>query len=138
MSNVLDHIAADPSSFARQMHDVLELWRRSLQEGEAELQSGAGSNDILSTAASRNGQRIRDTHGKRSADLMKSSEALASAMSLAQQQGSLWADWGKYLLDATERACLTMDTLRKRGDIFLEHDPRPCPSIKYTFKVRLS
>lgn len=136
MSNVFDHIAADPSSFARQMHDVLELWRRSLQEGEAELQSGAGSNDILSTAASRNGQRIRDTHGKRSADLMKSSEALASAMSLAQQQGSLWADWGKYLLDATERACLTMDTLRKRGDIFLEHEAQGCPPVlAYDYEI---
>lgn len=93
MSNIFDHLAADPSSFARQLNDVFDLWRRSMQDSESEMQAGVGSSDILSTAASRNAQRIRDVHGKRSAELMKNSEALASAMNLAQQQGSLWADW---------------------------------------------
>ncbi len=136
MSNIFDHLAADPSSFARQLNDVFDLWRRSMQDSESELKAGVGSSDILNTAASRNAQRIRDVHGKRSAELMKNSEALASAMNLAQQQGSLWADWGKYLLDATERACLTMDTLRKRGDIFLEHEAKGCPPVlAYDYEI---
>ncbi|NCZ60596.1 MAG: DUF3141 domain-containing protein, partial [Betaproteobacteria bacterium] len=50
-------------------------------------------------------------------------------MQEAQLRGQLWAQWASYWLDASQRAVLTTDTLRKRGDIFLEHEAKGCPPV---------
>lgn len=136
MGNIFKHLAPDPSALARQMSDAMALWQQSMTTAEAELHSSAGVNELLATAASRNAQRIRETHGKRSQDLMHSTEALLQSMRDMQQQGALWAEWSKYLIDASERALLTMDTLRKRGDIFLEHEEQGCPPVlAYDYEI---
>ena len=136
MGNIFNHLAPDPAAFARQLHDLMSLWQRSVKTAETELHSTAGSGELLSTAASRNAERIRETHSKRSQELIQKTEALLQAMQDAQQQGALWTDWSSYLRDASERALLTMDTLRKRGDIFIEHEEQGCPPVlAYDYEI---
>ncbi|MDO9159841.1 MAG: DUF3141 domain-containing protein [Burkholderiaceae bacterium] len=41
----------------------------------------------------------------------------------------MWEAWAEYLRDAAERGVLTLDALRKRGDIFLSHEEAGCPPV---------
>lgn len=51
-------------------------------------------------------------------------------------EGGIAKDWQDYLTDAGQRMVLTLDTLRKRGDIFLEHEEAGCPPVLiYDYEV---
>lgn len=109
--------------------DLLDASRRGLQSTESELAALADTSNILATAVSKQGKRIVDTHSARSHDALANAETLLEAIRAKQGEGMLMTAWGEYLRDATERAVLTMDTLRKRGDIFLEHEAAGCPPV---------
>ena len=47
----------------------------------------------------------------------------------AQGTGALTSAWEAYWKDAAQRLVLTMDTLRQRGDNFLEHEEAGCPPV---------
>ncbi|MEQ8823081.1 MAG: DUF3141 domain-containing protein [Filomicrobium sp.] len=47
----------------------------------------------------------------------------------AQAAGTLQQDYLEYLEDAGQRAVLTLDTLRQRGDIFFEHEAAGAPPV---------
>jgi hypothetical protein len=59
------------------------------------------------------------------ADMGKAVEDLSEG----QRNGSLFDAWQAYWKDAAQRAVLTMDVLRQRGDIFLEHEEAGCPPV---------
>ncbi|NCX73325.1 MAG: DUF3141 domain-containing protein, partial [Betaproteobacteria bacterium] len=129
MSSIFDQIVVNPSMLSKQLADAFALWRQSLEHTQAEMQAGSGSFDLLKTAASRHTERMRESHSKRGQALAQRSQDMAAAMQEAQLRGQLWAQWASYWLDASQRAVLTTDTLRKRGDIFLEHEAKGCPPV---------
>ncbi|NDA93076.1 MAG: DUF3141 domain-containing protein [Betaproteobacteria bacterium] len=129
MSSIFDQIVVNPSMLSKQLEDAFALWRQSLEHTQAEMQAGSGSFDLLKTAASRHTERMRESHSKRGQALAQRSQDMAAAMQEAQLRGQLWAQWASYWLDASQRAVLTTDTLRKRGDIFLEHEAKGCPPV---------
>ncbi|MEM8731816.1 MAG: DUF3141 domain-containing protein, partial [Pseudomonadota bacterium] len=46
--------------------------------------------------------------------------------------------WRSYLVDANQRAALTLDALRQRGDIFIAHEEAGCPPVlAYDYEVVL-
>jgi len=62
----------------------------------------------------------------------------AESMDEAQKTGRLFDAWQGYWLDAAQRMVLTLDTLRRRGDIFVEHEEAGCPPVlKYDYEVVL-
>ncbi len=109
--------------------DALAALTRGLHDSQAEMEAGAQTGTILGHAAERHGRRIAETHSQRTRELLARSEALVTALAGAQGNGTLAALWQAYLRDAGERAVLTLDTLRKRGDIFLEHEAAGCPPV---------
>jgi len=42
---------------------------------------------------------------------------------------SLWEDWGRYAVDAAQRSVLFLDTLRQRGNGYLEHEQAGRPPV---------
>lgn len=116
--------------------DALNALRAGLSTAEHELEAGAATADILATAASRQSRRITDTHARRTRDTVEKSEALIDGLRRAQSEGNLAQAWGDYLRDAAERWVLTLDTLRKRGDQFLDHEAAGCPPVlAYDYEV---
>jgi pimeloyl-ACP methyl ester carboxylesterase/tellurite resistance protein len=109
--------------------DLIATTRRSMHDLKAELDAVSATADILATATSRHAKRIGETHSKRLNGVLSSGEALLSALRQSQADGQLQADWTSYLRDAAQRSVLTMDTLRKRGDIFLSHEEAGCPPV---------
>jgi pimeloyl-ACP methyl ester carboxylesterase/tellurite resistance protein len=137
MANIFDLF--DPTrqpAVPRPEGDVLAVLRRSMRDANTEIDASSATFNILTTAASRHAQRINDVHSRRSHDTLSAAEALMSDMRRAQADGTLATDWTAYWRDAAERGLLTLDTLRKRGDIFLEHEAAGCPPVLvYDYEV---
>lgn len=94
-------------------------------------EASAETANILHIAALRRAQRICDSQSKRQQELLVGSERLAEALREKRDKGNLGLDWMEYLRDIGERAVLCMDTLRERGDIFLEHEAAGCPPVLF-------
>ena len=93
---------------------------------------------ILSRAASRNGQRIAHAHGERLKKSLAALSAAAQALSQPQAANALGADWAAYLRDRAERLALTLDVLRERGDIAIEHEGSGCPPVLiYDYEIAM-
>lgn len=127
MASVFDLL--DPAlqpAVPRAETDLLASLRQSMQSFEAEMDASTATGNILSTAATRHGQRIADSHAQRTKDVVEMAQSLIDKLRLAQGEGRLQSDLGAYFRDATERAVLTLDALRKRGDIFISHEAAGC------------
>ena len=130
MTSIFDFF--DPKRFQhipKPQKDVVESTRRTMKVMQSEVQSGAETTNILSTSGTRHGKRIADTHARRSRESLEHATQLGQSLRKSIARGSLFKDWAAYVRDASERAVLTVDTLRKRGDIFLEHEAAGCPPV---------
>ncbi len=96
-------------------------------------QLGLQSN-ILSRVVALQSKKIADHHGDRTHGLMDRFGALAGQIiGTPQAQMGVFA---AYLHDATQRMILTMDALRERGDVCLEHEGAGCPPVlSYDYDV---
>jgi len=116
--------------------DAMDATHRTTEMMESEVEAASSNAKILSASASRQSQRIVDTHSRRAKELMEDTSALGQSLRESQAQGVIMQDLAEYLRDAAERAVLTVDTLRKRGDIFLEHESAGCPPVLvYDYEV---
>ena len=137
MANVFDLF--DPArqpDVPRLESDVLARMQETLKTAEAEIGAASETFDILSTAASAHSARISKAHSARAEAALEQAKALISDLQSAQAEGRLGPDLAEYLRDAWERMILTLDALRKRGDIFLEHEAAGCPPVLvYDYEV---
>jgi hypothetical protein len=89
--------------------------------------------EILSRAATIQAQKITEHHSDRVLNLTSDLRDLAVQFTQTKSVGSAWAD---YVKDAVPRVALTMDALRERGDVFLEHEAAGCPPVlAYDYEV---
>ncbi|PZQ47626.1 MAG: alpha/beta hydrolase [Rhodovulum sulfidophilum] len=98
-------------------------------------ESAAGA-ELMWRAAARQATTIAGGHDAR---LRRSAGRLAAGIEDAAarlSRGGLPADWAAYLLDRAQRAVLTLDTLRERGDVFVAHEAAGCPPVLvYDYEV---
>ncbi|WP_084652045.1 DUF3141 domain-containing protein [Ottowia thiooxydans] len=136
MANIFDLLdSRQPSSRLRPENDVMDIARQNAENMQQALDASTYNANVLSDAASQNGRRILSEHGKRGSELLEAVQTLGGSIQ-QQQAGPLAEAWLEYLRDAGERALLSMDTLRKRGDIFLEHEAADCPPVLiYDYEV---
>lgn len=137
MANVFDLFdPAHQPQVPRPEDDVLAAMRRAMTTTGAEIDAGAATLNILTTATQRQSSRISTTHSARAEAALEQGRNLMEVLRAAQAEGRLGDDYAEYLRDAWERMILTMDTLRKRGDIFLEHEAAGCPPVLvYDYEV---
>ncbi|MBL8302494.1 MAG: DUF3141 domain-containing protein, partial [Ideonella sp.] len=137
MANIFDlfDLARQPV-VPRHDGDAPGALKRSMRTIESELSASSDTTHILTTAASRHVQRISSVHSERAHDTYSKAEAMLERLRSAQASGKLLNDWVSYLRDSAERAVLSLDTLRKRGDIFLAHEDAGCPPVLvYDYEV---
>lgn len=82
---------------------------------------------LLQTAASRHVERMRETAATRRQKFKASLRDLQDSM--VANPTALTVAWSDYLRDVGERSVLTLDALRKRGDIFLDHEAAGTPPV---------
>ncbi|MDI4656032.1 DUF3141 domain-containing protein [Xanthobacter autotrophicus] len=116
--------------------DALDVVRGSVDGGRTEIDAIARTANIVATAAARHSRRIETTHSERVRGLIDDAGAMVTGLHREYGMGRLAQSWLDYQRDAAERLVLTMDTLRKRGDIFLEHEAANCPPVLiYDYEV---
>ncbi|MGL5446787.1 MAG: DUF3141 domain-containing protein [Rhabdaerophilum sp.] len=137
MANIFDLL--DPTrqpAMPRPEGDVLSAMRRSMRDATSEIEASSATFNILNTAASRHSKRINETHSRRTHETISDAEALLGELRRSQTEGRLTTHWADYARDAHQRMILTLDTLRKRGDIFLEHEEAGCPPVlAYDYEI---
>ncbi|MDT8853641.1 DUF3141 domain-containing protein [Paracoccaceae bacterium Fryx2] len=130
MTNIFELF--DPArqpAVSRRETDILTALHGVLETGGKEISAVARTGDTQATASLAHARRMLDTHSARGREVVAETQGLVDAARAAQGAGTLGSDWAAYMKDAAERMVLTMDTLRKRGDIFLEHEAQGCPPV---------
>lgn len=95
----------------------------------AEAEASRDAARLVGDVATRAGRRIADDHAARTRELAQAAAGVAEGLAAAAQERTLAAQWADWARDAWERGILTLDALRKRGDIFLEHEAAGCPPV---------
>ncbi|MEM7193098.1 MAG: DUF3141 domain-containing protein, partial [Pseudomonadota bacterium] len=106
-------------------------------EAASDLADGlqATQNFLLRTAMA-HGARISRDHQARFKDAITALSDLAKSFAQNPSMDRIGDAWQAYLKDSTQRAVLTLDTLRERGDMFLEHEAAGCPPVlTYDYEV---
>jgi len=130
MGNVFDLFdPTRPQGAGRATGDAFERADRAMRAARDEVDAARQTGDIQLRALARHGRRIVDTHAGRTEAATTRAMELAQALHGAHTAGTLAAAWQAYQRDAAERAVLTADVLRRRGDIFLEHEAAGCPPV---------
>lgn len=91
---------------------------------------------LIQTAAARHMQRMREGAEARRVAMEEKSRALAEAFKALGTPQAFAKAWAEYTRDAAQRTVLTLDSLRKRGDVFLEHEAAGAPPVLvYDYQV---
>ena len=92
--------------------------------------------ELLQIALGRHAARARDGHDAFVQHLNDHSRAIREAAAVYATPQAIATAWGDYLRDASQRGILTLDTLRQRADIFLEHQANGSPPVLiYDYEV---
>ncbi|MEM6421066.1 MAG: DUF3141 domain-containing protein [Pseudomonadota bacterium] len=122
IADVIDGLGHVPAETMAQFTDTLAQQRDAA--------------DLLLRSVSRHATSISSTHRGRARRTM---QALQDALSTAAGAGARERPGEAlqaYLRDVAERMALTMDVLRERGDVFLDHEAAGCPPVlDYEYEV---
>ena len=130
MKDIFDAFEKGHNSFLDALSDAT-AWSPSerftaLEAQAEEISKTAG---ILGKGVGQHMIDMSQTYGKRwQKNLADYSTALAD-FGRGWNAETLTRDWEDYWKDASQRLVLTMDTLRQRGDNFIEHEEAGCPPV---------
>ncbi len=110
-------------------NDGLAKTTAALSRLQAEMTASAGMASLRGRALQKQTQRILSSHTARANAHLEQLSAMAGGMRAHQTAEGYSKEWLAYCRDFWERSVLTLDTLRKRGDIFLEHEAQGCPPV---------
>ena len=110
-------------------HDMGQRITEAMGALTAEGNSGASTAQILSASVSVQTRRMLDDHSGRFASLSEQMQTHAANLAAPDTRAGLVKAWSDYLRDSGERMVLTADALRRRGDIFLDHEAKGCPPV---------
>lgn len=130
MVNVFDLF--DPArqpAVPRPENDALAVVNGHFETARREVTDVAHTYDILETALGAHSRRMFDGHADRVRRTLDTVQSVMGAFRDRQAAGSLVQDWTAFVRDSAERAVLSLDALRKRGDVFLEHEEAGCPPV---------
>lgn len=89
---------------------------------------------LMQTALSRHLERLRDTSDARADHFRQALQEIGEAAHDTPLH--IAGHWAAYLRDAGERWVLTLDTLRRRGDNFIQHEAAGSPPVLiYDYEV---
>jgi len=139
MKDIFDALEKGHNEFLNSLQDAT-AWGPSQQFTRFQAQVTEISNmaGLMGRGLSKHLTNITEVHKDR---WQKNITAFGKAMEdlgTAQKTGAFHGSWESYWQDAAQRMVLTMDTLRQRGDIFVEHEEAGCPPVLvYEYEVVL-
>ena len=130
MINFMDYLNPARAGVAWPLKsDLNQAMQSHLQSLHAEMNTVNATGQIMATSATVHVNKLCDSHSERLDQNLSHAHQWVNAVQQAQQHNQLLAQWTEYMRDASERAILAMDILRKRGDIFIKHESEGCPPV---------
>ena len=88
--------------------------------------------EVTSRHLEQNHQQIQEN----AQTLKEDTNAVMESWQKVSTPDKLWKEWLSYSTDSSKRLLQTVDVLKERGDIFLEHERAGCPPVlDYDYKV---
>ena len=137
MSNLFDALEMQDNEILRSISDGT-AWAPSegLRTTAKQFGEVSAIQHIILGAVTKHLERISDTQNARTRTCLDHVSRLADTMTGRYAGGNVQDDWQAYVTDAVQRTALTLDTLRERGDIFLEHEAAGCPPVlDYDYEI---
>ncbi|MTI44469.1 uncharacterized protein DUF3141 [Roseibium hamelinense] len=130
MKDVFDALSASQNELLNSMTDAT-AWAPSSRMTALQAQFTEISNmsDLMMRGLSKHLESISTTHKARFQKSIADLSEVTQDTQAAQEAGGMFDAWQDYWTDAAQRMVLTMDTLRQRGDIFLDHEEKGCPPV---------
>jgi len=139
MKDIFDAFEKGQNEFLNSLHDAT-AWGPSehLTRFQAQATELSNLTELMGRGLTQHLTKITEVHKERWQKSLSEFGKAAEDLGAAQKSGSLYEAWESYCQDAAQRMVLTMDTLRQRGDIFLEHEEAGCPPVlDYDYDVVL-
>jgi len=139
MKDIFDAFEKGQNEFLNSLQDAT-AWTPSERFTALQAQGTELSNmaDLMGRGLTMHLTHITETHKDRWQKTLAAMGEAVEKLSQTQKDGDLFKAVEDYWKDAGQRAVLTMDTLRRRGDIFLEHEEAGCPPVLvYDYEVVL-
>jgi len=73
-------------------------------------------------------QRVALSESKKIEKLLEETKEKVSSL-MTSEPRALWSMWQEYLTDSTQRSALVFETLRKRGNVYLDHVESGMPPV---------
>lgn len=137
MNDIFDALEKGQNEFLDTLNDAT-AWTPSKRLTVLEAQATELSNlaELMSRGLSTHFEAMAGQHTERWQASLSAFGKAAQGMGAAHQTGTLFDAWQSYWTDAAQRMVLTLDTLRQRGDNFLEHEEAGCPPVlNYDYEV---
>ncbi|MCK7615446.1 DUF3141 domain-containing protein [Roseibium sediminicola] len=139
MKDIFDAFEKGQNEFLNSLRDAT-AWGPSEQATRFQAQATELGNmaELMGRGLTKHMSSISEAHKDRWQQNMSDFGKAVESMSTAQKSGALYEAWERYWRDSSQRMILTMDTLRQRGDIFLEHEEAGCPPVlNYEYELVL-
>ncbi|MHA7773777.1 DUF3141 domain-containing protein [Roseibium sp. M-1] len=139
MKDIFDAFEKGQNEFLNSLQDAT-AWGPSDRITALQAQGTELSNlaELMSRGLTKHLTAISESHKTRWQTNLAGFGKAMEAMGEAQNAGGLFDAWQGYWQDAAQRMVLAMDTLRKRGDNFIEHEEAGCPPVLiYDYEVVL-
>ncbi|WP_029063600.1 DUF3141 domain-containing protein [Labrenzia sp. DG1229] len=130
MKDIFDALEKGHNEFLNSLHDAT-AWSSSQRFTALQAQATEISNmaELMGRGLTMHLTNMTDHHKSRWQESLSAYGKAFEDLTQAQSGGSLYSAFENYWQDAAQRIVLTMDTLRQRGDIFIEHEDAGCPPV---------
>lgn len=118
------------------LNDFNHVLNRDVAAFDENLSGLIRTNTAASIGFMKRLDMLGNTYPQRISEISETFHQLSLRLSETLTTGTFSHQLSEYLCDVNERAVLTTDTLRKRGDIFIEHEAKGCPPVlAYEYEV---
>lgn len=137
MKDIFDAFEKGHNEFLHSLQDAT-AWSPSQRVTAFQAQAAEISNmaELMGRGLAKHLTNISEVHKNRWQESLSAYGKALEGLGRAQSEGPLYNAFENYWSDAAQRVVLTMDTLRQRGDIFIEHEEAGCPPVLiYDYEV---
>ena len=130
MKDIFDAITASQNELLDKLSDAT-AWSPSdrFLAWNAQFQEWGSTAEILQRGMTKHLQAMAASHSDRLKAATARGGDVLRRLHAPANGADVWDAWVDYVTDASQRAVMTLDTLRQRGDIFLEHEADGCPPV---------
>jgi pimeloyl-ACP methyl ester carboxylesterase len=113
------------------MSSYRNILQKNMQAAQLSRQGQKQSLHKISELSSIHNQKLQGvmlTESKKIENLLEKTKEKATEL-MASEPTALWGMWREYLTDSTQRSAMVFETLRKRGNVYLDHVESGMPPV---------